>query len=34
VQEIFVEADTYVNARALIETQYGAGCMFSGPTQV
>ncbi len=31
IQEITVEADNFFNARALIETQYGAGCIFSGP---
>ncbi|MDQ7081380.1 MAG: hypothetical protein Q9M41_12010 [Paracoccaceae bacterium] len=34
VQEIYVEADNHANARAMIETQYGAGCILSGPMLV
>jgi hypothetical protein len=34
LQDITVQADNYFNAKAMIETQYGKGCIFSGPTEV
>ena len=33
VQEIVVQADTYFNAKAMIESQYGKGKIFSGPVE-
>jgi hypothetical protein len=34
VQEITVQADTYFNAKAMIEAQYGKGSIFIGPIEV
>jgi hypothetical protein len=34
VQEITVQADTYFNAKAMIEAQYGKGSIFTGPIEV
>jgi len=34
IQEVKVEADTIFNARAMLESQYGKGCIFSAPTEV
>jgi hypothetical protein len=33
-QEITVQADDYFKARAMIEAQYGKGCIITGPNQV
>ena len=30
-QEVVVEADSYFNAKAMIEAQYGKGCITIGP---
>lgn len=34
IQEITVQADSYFNAKAMIEAQYGKGSIFFGPTEV
>ena len=34
VQEVRVEADSSLNARAMLEAQYGKGSIFSSPTEV
>lgn len=34
VQEVQVQADTYWNAKAMIEGQYGVGCILFGPATV
>jgi hypothetical protein len=34
IQEVTVQADSYFNAKAMIEAQYGRGRIFSGPTKV
>jgi len=31
IQDIYVDADNIGNARAMIEGQYGVGCIISGP---
>lgn len=33
IQEITVQADNYFKAKEIIETQYGKGSIFSGPTE-
>jgi len=33
-QAIHIEADDYFRAKALIETLYGQGSIFQGPTEV
>lgn len=32
-QEVIVQADTYFNAKAMLESQYGKGSIKIGPTQ-
>jgi hypothetical protein len=34
VQEVTVRADNFFNAKAMIEAQYGKGCIFTPPTKV
>jgi hypothetical protein len=34
IQEITVQADTYFNAKAMVEAQYGKRNIFSGPTEL
>jgi hypothetical protein len=34
IQEVTVQADSYFNAKAMLESQYGKGSIFSGPVQV
>lgn len=31
MQEVFVQADSFSNAKQLFEAQYGKGCIFVGP---
>jgi hypothetical protein len=33
IQEITVRADNYFNAKAMIEAEYGRGCIYFGPIQ-
>lgn len=33
VQEVRVEADSSLNARSMLEAQYGKGSIFSSPTE-
>ena len=30
-QKVTVQADTYSNAKKMIEAQYGSGCILNGP---
>ncbi len=32
-QEVYVNADGYFNAKAMLEAQYGKGSVISGPTE-
>jgi hypothetical protein len=34
IENVIVEADNSGNARALVEAQYGIGCIMSGPIVV
>jgi hypothetical protein len=34
IQEVFVDADNFVEAKALIELKYGKGCIVTGPLRV
>jgi hypothetical protein len=33
VQEVKVQADSFFNAKAMLEAQYGKGSIFIGPTE-
>ena len=33
-QHVFVEAETMLNAKSMIESQYGKGCIMVGPSEV
>jgi hypothetical protein len=33
-QEVTVQADSFFNAKAMLESQYGKGSVVSGPTEV
>ena len=33
-QEVTVQADNSFNAKAMLEAQYGKGCIFTGPSEV
>ncbi len=33
-QQVNVQADNYNNARAMLEAQYGTGCIVNSPTEV
>ena len=34
IEYVTIEADNSGNARAMVETQYGSGCIMTGPTVV
>jgi len=34
VQDVRVQADNHVEAKELLEMQYGKGCVWRGPTKV
>jgi hypothetical protein len=34
IQEVTVRADNFFNAKAMIEAQFGKGCLFTPPTKV
>jgi hypothetical protein len=34
LQEVTVQANDYFKAKAMLETQYGKGSLFNGPTEV
>ncbi|MDE3038417.1 MAG: hypothetical protein KGJ21_08225 [Pseudomonadota bacterium] len=33
-QQVMIQADNSLNARAMLESQYGKGCILSGPFPV
>lgn len=33
LQDVTVQADHYFNAKEMLESQYGKGCIFSGPVE-
>jgi hypothetical protein len=34
IEEVLIQASNSFNAKAMLETQYGKGCIYTGPTEV